>query len=223
MVNPRKKSKASSSSDSKSKTQKSRRSPRVATAHELASPKITATAVLLEILQGGAEVTADLFDTFLCSYQESYRRARGKLHGTRPHVSFEEDWADLYLEKQRFYSRLSKLKATGLICKKKTKAGSFWTLTKAGEERVTPVIFVEEAVFPTLLSYDIPEVLRPERDWLRATLGEIGFELIHQSLWIGHKQFTEAFLAELQERKVLEHVQIMEVSKTGSVEIRAKK
>jgi len=41
----------------------------------------------------------------------------------------------------------------------------------------------------------------------------------HQSVLVGTGTLTEAFLAELREREILDHVQIMEIGKAGTTSL----
>ncbi|GEM_PF-795492 len=183
--------------------------------------KVSATEVILRILQGGAEITADLFDTYFCGYNESYRKARGKMLGSIPRVTFEKDWGDLYHERQKFSKLLTALKSDGFIAKPVAGRNTPWTITKNGIkklQRKQPAPYESVAAkLPTIVSYDIPERQKRERHWLRRVLGELRFTMVHRSVWIGNVLIPEQFLVELKFKGLMHYVHILEVSKNGTI------
>ena len=57
-----------------------------------------------------------------------------------------------------------------------------------------------------------------ERNILRDILRMLGFNLIHKSVWIGKVKLPERFIADLQRLGILEYVEILEVTKSGTLE-----
>ncbi|MEK7653730.1 MAG: CRISPR-associated endonuclease Cas2 [Patescibacteria group bacterium] len=68
-----------------------------------------------------------------------------------------------------------------------------------------------------LFAFDIPEKRRKIRDWLRVVLKRIGFNMIQQSVWIGKVNIPEDFLNDLRQLQILENVEILAVTKSGSL------
>ncbi len=68
-----------------------------------------------------------------------------------------------------------------------------------------------------IISFDIPEKLRRKRDWLREVLKNLGFQMVHQSVWMGKGAVPKDFIVDLENLKILEHVEIFGISKTGSL------
>lgn len=68
-----------------------------------------------------------------------------------------------------------------------------------------------------IISFDVPEKLRRKRDWLREVIRNLGFEMIHKSVWIGKVKIPKEFILDLEDLKILEFVEIFEISKTGSL------
>jgi len=68
-----------------------------------------------------------------------------------------------------------------------------------------------------IISFDIPERLRRKRDWLREVVRNLGFRMIHKSVWLGKGKIPELFLVDLESIKILEFVEIFEISKSGSL------
>ncbi len=68
-----------------------------------------------------------------------------------------------------------------------------------------------------IISFDIPERLRRKRNWLREVIRNFGFQMIHQSVWMGKGGVPKDFIEDLENLKILEFVEIFEVSKQGSL------
>ncbi len=68
-----------------------------------------------------------------------------------------------------------------------------------------------------IVAFDIPEEKRRTRDWLRATLRDMGFTLLQRSVWIGKFKIPQAFLEDIAELELAEAVEIFEVGKHGSL------
>lgn len=183
---------------------------------------------ILEILQQQAEVTADLLDIFFSGYNQSYKKMRRSLkYGPR---QFDTDWAFEYQKRQQFYTILNKLKNEGFIEKKSTDSkSSIWKITKRGLEKLK--LIKEKELFSSksadyekkeddkikIIIFDIPEKERRKRTWLRAALNSMEFNLLQQSVWAGKSKIPEQFLRDLRERKMLDYVQIFEISKKGTI------
>ena len=148
---------------------------------------------ILEILQAGAETTADLFDIFLSGYGESYRKMKRSIkYGPPP---FKADWASEYRQLQQFYSLLNQLKNQGFIEKKRSgKRRSIWKISKKGLEKLKLLkerknsnksllhYKKEEDNKLKVVTFDIPEKERHKRHWLRAVLTYLGFTLLQESV-----------------------------------------
>ena len=68
-----------------------------------------------------------------------------------------------------------------------------------------------------IISFDIPEKLRRKRDWLREVIRNLGFQMVHQSVWLGKVKIPKDFLEDLANLNILEFIEIFEISKTGSL------
>ena len=69
----------------------------------------------------------------------------------------------------------------------------------------------------TIITYDIPEKMRRERNWLREALAILGLAMVHRSVFVGKKKIPKSFLDNLKALRILEYVHIFEVSKAGSL------
>jgi len=122
-----------------------------------------------------------------------------------------------------------KLKRSGLI-KEKTKEGNkFFSLTQKGKiklsqlkknsrERLPEIIYQKAKSNKfTIVIFDIPETEKRKRSWLRVALGNLGFKMIQKSVWLGKVKIPKRFLDNLFQFKLVDFVEIFEISKTGSL------
>ena len=68
-----------------------------------------------------------------------------------------------------------------------------------------------------IISYDLPTHFNQERDLLRGVLKTLGFRMIHKSVWVGKVKVPKKFLIGLKNLKILRFVEILEVTKHGSL------
>jgi len=184
---------------------------------------------ILEVLQHGAEASVGILDVFLSDYAESRRKlARGIKYGPR---HFKTDWAEVFRDRQRFYSLLNYLKQQGLIEGKKEEGKSLWKITKQGLAKLKLLkernryskegaVYAERGDDSSLkiIAYDIPVGEgEKKRGWLRWALKNLGFTMLQKSVWMGKRKVPEEFLRDLHERRLLPHVQIFEVAKRGTL------
>ncbi|MBI3458659.1 hypothetical protein HY061_00110 [Candidatus Azambacteria bacterium] len=186
---------------------------------------------ILNLLQGGAEMTASLLDVFLCDYNTSYKKMRKVM--SEPSTSyFKTNWAEAYRERQQFYNILNKLKKSGLISKKEINNSSKWFITKNGLEKLqilkTGKMFdihsadyswyKKESSEFCIVIFDIPEDDRHKRRWIRSALISLDFMLLQNSVWIGKNSIPEQFIHDLKEKKMLDYVHIFGVGDQGTIE-----
>ena len=68
-----------------------------------------------------------------------------------------------------------------------------------------------------MVSYDIPIAFNKERNILRDMLRMLGFNLIHKSVWIGKVLLPDKFIVNLSKLGILDYVEILEVTKNGTL------
>lgn len=134
-------------------------------------------------------------------------------------------------DKQKFYSTLYNLHKSGLIEKKKVKNKTLWSITKKGKDRkdelffkLRTVIFAPKEKYklepndhPIIVVFDIPEKERNKREWLRAVLQYLGFELLQKSVWIGSIKLPEELITDLEKLNMLSSVKIFSVLENGNI------
>lgn len=67
-----------------------------------------------------------------------------------------------------------------------------------------------------IVTYDIPEKQRKDRDWLRAILQRIGLKAMQQSVWIGKVAIPRLLIEDIAVRRMTGFVEIIEVGGTGT-------
>lgn len=171
--------------------------------------------IILNLLKEGSITTAEiLLNAALVPLMVPYKGVRPLISGP---ISLKRQ------EKQRIYTMLSRLQRDGLVSANETKGKKRWFLTKQGKQVIYRGGFnkneyqkrVSKEV--VVVSYDIPEKKRTDRDWLRSCLRLLDFELVHQSVWIGKVSLPEEFLFDMRERGLANFVHIFSIGKEGTL------
>ena len=180
------------------------------------------TAKILGAVSEGAKVSSALFVTILESgYGASHSKLQRNFYKTLDSSQTASKVEHLQKKRQNFYVLLSKLRREGLVQKKIGK----WTITPAGRERLSKALnnirrvkYKKEGDSSfKIVVFDVPEKDKKKREWLRRKLGELGFKMLQKSVWIGKVKLPEEFLEDLREYKILPYVDILAVTKSGSV------
>ena len=180
----------------------------------------------LEILKTGVMNQVDFFEAVLAS---GYGANMGKIdykyrkiQQTKRQKKYIED--DLEKRKRRLQVFISKMKHSGLI-KKVDHNNLKIKISEKGREKIRKLKnklpnrrYKKEGRGQTvIISFDIPEKLRRKRNWLREVIRNFGFEMVHQSVWIGKTKIPENFIKDIEDLKILEYVEIFEISKIGTL------
>lgn len=172
------------------------------------------TYKVLEIIKDGVLGTSDVIIAFLeAGYGASGRQMRRKLSEVRKR---REDFTEFLEERQKFYNLLSRLKKDGFI----SKSDSKWFITRKGKDKLIKAQSTyssEEDKTFKIVAFDIPETKSADRRWLRKALRDLGFKFLQKSLWIGKVIIPMRFIDELQEHKIINNVQIFEITKKGTL------
>ena len=70
----------------------------------------------------------------------------------------------------------------------------------------------------TVISYDIPVIFNRERNILRDILRVLGFDMVHKSVWVGKVVLPERFVSHLKKLGIIDYVEILEVTKNGTLQ-----
>lgn len=186
----------------------------------------------LEIIEHFTFGAAELFEAFLSAgYGASYNKIQHHLlSGQQRGVNGESREAELKRRaKQRYHTLIYGLKRDNLI-EEKTKDGKkFFAITKKGKNKLSLLKDKNRKMLPgviyqkgendkfTIITFDVPEAERIKREWLRAVLRNLGFKMIQKSVWVGKIKIPKEFLDDLLKLRLVDFVEIFEISKTGSL------
>jgi DNA-binding transcriptional regulator PaaX len=116
-----------------------------------------------------------------------------------------------------------------LIEKEVRERNSIWKITKSGRAKLKAL--KEKSLFSPatilyrkrsdtelkIIIFDIPEMERKKRTWLRQALRTLEFNMLQRSVWVGKKKIPKEFLRDLNERDLLPYVHVFAVNKTGTI------
>lgn len=180
--------------------------------------------LIIKILENLLEAGESITDAMFSGYAESYRKMRGINNFHKINKTEYEK-----LERHRFNSLLSKLRSKGFIQKSKTNNKIFWHITKKGAEKLNilkqkdysiksrVVLPLNQKDFLKVVIFDIPEIYRKKRNWLRFILTNLGFQKLQKSVWLGDEKLPEDFLDHLKELKLMPYIHIFAINKKGSL------
>ncbi len=186
---------------------------------------------ILEAVGSSVAGIFDFFEAFLSAgYGASYGGFNYQSSGRGREYSNKEIERELKRRmKQRYHNLIYKLKKSGLIEEKLKNNKKFFILTAKGKEKISFLKQRSKARLPeyfyskeksdkfTIIIFDIPEKEKRKRNWLRAVLGNLGFKMVQKSVWIGKIKVPKEFLDDLFNLKLIDFVEIFEISKTGSL------
>ncbi|MBI4085778.1 MAG: CRISPR-associated endonuclease Cas2 [Candidatus Liptonbacteria bacterium] len=189
------------------------------------------TLQILEKLAQTAVGASELFEAFL---EAGYGASMSRFTHTQRqiearHAKKKMEYEEYVRLQRRYHNILAWLKHDGLVGEEKRKGGKFFRLTKKGLLKLRGLREREKNVLPqinysaqsnstsTIVAFDIPERERRKREWLRFALAHIGFHMIQKSIWIGKVKVQKEFIDDLKKLKIIECVEIFEITKSGSL------
>lgn len=123
-----------------------------------------------------------------------------------------------------FSTILSRLKNQGLVAKKGIHRKTMWVLSGKGKTKLDNDLSEAEIGppksdgVPRLVVYDIPEVEKRKREWLRSALVSCGYSHLQRSVWLGYCPLPEKFIRKIHELGLRSKVHIVSVYKSGTLE-----
>ena len=124
----------------------------------------------------------------------------------------------------KFQKYLSKLKSKGLILENNTRQLYLSEKGKKKLARFQSSFSLNKSLYGKksgdkflVISYDIPIAFNRERNILRDMLQTLGFYLVHKSVWVGKIKLPERFVSDLSKLGIMDYVEILEVTKTGTI------
>lgn len=191
--------------------------------------------ITLKILEtiGDATVNfSDLWGAFLgAGYGASYGKIQYLASKQREAREKRKSQRDIKnQEKQKYYNLIYKLKRDGLL-KEEVKHSKKWLfLTAKGREKIISlktrfIKALPENNYPKesgdkkflIVIFDIPEVEKKKRVWLRLALRNLNLSMLQRSVWAGKVKIPKLFIDDLRRLRMTDFVEIFEISKTGSL------
>ena len=189
---------------------------------------MTKTRMILKKIHHVVLTTAELMESFIPGYSETYEAMHKKVRGcTYPQKPNPQQWKRQ--QEKTFYTLLSRLKEHDLIEKQKTGSKSLWKITKKGTEYLEKSENNQTEVLPrkdysksldrvfNIVIFDIPEKFKHKRIWLRQQLKNLDFVMLQKSVWIGKYKIPEGLVYDIETLKLLPYIHILKVYKTGSI------
>lgn len=187
--------------------------------------------VLLKVLEKMEETAVDAFDLFAAFLNAGYGASAGKLKYEFSKIQRNKIQTSLENEtKQKYYKLVYKLKRNGLIQEKTENKKKIFAITNKGINKLTEMRLKVNKRPPsfyypkndvenkfTIVIFDVPETERRKRDWLRSALKNLDLRMIQKSVWIGKTKMPKQFLEDLNKMRMIDFVEIFEISKTGSL------
>jgi DNA-binding transcriptional regulator PaaX len=186
---------------------------------------------ILEAVGGAIVDFAALFEAILSA---GYGASAGKMQYEMSRLRKERNGKISHQQakdriRQRFYVMIAKLKQDGLLDQKIKHEKRVFSLTRRGKTKLIDLKMrfnkkLPDVAYPReidekfiIVAFDIPETDRRKRDWLRYVLRGLGFSMIQKSVWIGKTKIPEKLLGDLSKLRLLDHIEIFEISKAGSL------
>jgi len=179
------------------------------------------------ILEHLMDASSDMLYLFAAIVASPYGASRGQIErkmeelresGAKPKADLER----IRRRQQDFYNIVYQLQRDGFIKKTENRKLLITLLGKKKYEKILsrlpkrnhkPQIDNSLKVF----IFDIPEKEKHKREWLRNQLRDLGFKMVQKSVWMGKKKIPKEFLEDIRDLKLLAHVEIFAVTKTGSI------
>ena len=121
------------------------------------------------------------------------------------------------------------MKRDDLIEENTEKNKKHFVLTEKGKNKLLNLLTKRKNKFPEnaykkesgnnliIVAFDIPETEKRKRGWVRAALKNLDFKMIQKSVWVGKTKIPKQFLDDLLKLRLIDFVEIFEVSKSGSL------
>lgn len=180
---------------------------------------------IYKILDLIEDTSLDMADFTIAFLKAGYGASMGKIDREYEAIKRKRENRTIARDrKRRLQIYLSKLKNQGLISKD---SSNKIILSAEGREKLSLLrknriinknyYRKESGDKMIIISYDIPVTFNKERAVLRSILDRLGFSMVHKSVWIGKVKLPKEFILALNQLSILDFVEIMEVTKNGSL------
>ncbi|MEK9179983.1 MAG: CRISPR-associated endonuclease Cas2 [Patescibacteria group bacterium] len=188
----------------------------------------------LKILEKLSEAAIGMADLLEAIHSSGYGASVNKINYTLRKIqrqrrkNSEETEKDIRLQK-RYYNILDWLRRDGLIAERLEGNRKVFYLTRLGYQKLSllhkrmanalPAPRYEAAEHKgfVIATFDVPEKEKRKREWIRAALKNMGFKMLQKSVWIGKIKVPQNFIDDLSRLRLIDFVEIFEITKTGSI------
>ena len=157
----------------------------------------------------------DLF-TILMDYSGGYKLMRKRLMSMEIPRPERVDYQKLKEQTPR--TTLSRLKKRGLV----ENRNGIWAITKKGRRFLKNKLISKIPHFKhfkiksekrnMVIVFDIPELRRKQRNWLRAELVALDFIPLQKSVWLGPAPLPKEFIKYLSETNLLQYLKFFKAA-----------
>mgnify|MGYP001582363785 CR=1 FL=1 len=128
------------------------------------------------------------------------------------------------LQEAAFRTMLTRLKKQGLvenssrgIWKATIKAMGMYTIVNEKDKVYKKFVAEHGKKRDTIVIFDVPKQKDSLRQYLRAELTDLGYELLQKSVWIGGGPLPQQFISYLKEKDLLFAVHIFTIKERGTI------
>jgi len=184
----------------------------------------------LEAIEDIGSSLGDLFAIFTAPYGTSMSGMAYHLAKHRRRREAARARAELARDEHRaFIELMYRLRRDELVQEKRSRRGISVMRTEKGKRKLAALrerlarslpearYAAEKEATLKIVLFDIPERERSKRDWLRSVLARLKFSMLQKSVWIGKTKIPEEFIQDLRRLKILPYIEIIAVTKTGSL------
>lgn len=167
-------------------------------------------------------ITSELLKILNTDTKGSYRHIYSRLSENGTHPRFYKGVNLTELKEQTLRTTLSRLRKQGLI-KNESK---IWEITKKGADYLEKNISFRKichrhpsvsSLKNMIIIFDIPELHRKKRDWLRIELINLGFSMLQKSVWFGPSPLPKEFVQYVNEINVLPYMKFFKAQEKDLV------
>lgn len=171
------------------------------------------TKTILKIIEAGPEFTGGIIDAFLD--QRGHKRRQREILESKTNSKPDSTTK----EKHRIRAVLSRLKKEGSL----EVIDQGWKITPFGIKKLFKLTKRTDANLPsnkyeskksrfvTIVTFDVPEDEKHLRQWLRLALINMGFIMLHRSVWMAKISLPKEFLEDTKELGIADYIQIISV------------
>jgi len=167
-------------------------------------------------------IASELLKILNTNTKGSYRHIYSRLSENGTHPRFYKGIDLDEIKEQTLRTTLSRLKKQGLI----KNENKIWEITKKGIDHLKKDAGFRKICRPQssahslknmIIIFDIPELHRKKRDWLRIELINLGFSMLQKSVWFGPSPLPKEFVKYVNEINVLPYMKFFKAQEKDLV------